>query len=214
LFVNPGAGDYHLRPNSPAINEGTATHAPAVDYEGHPRPANASYDIGADEARNADFNADGVVDHLDIDRLAWAADHEPNNLFYDLNGDSAVTFAIGPRDSTFPSDSDVLVRDILRTEYGDLNLDGEVFLSDLITFSSSYRQASLFGWADGNVNGSQEAGTSANPRITLSDLIALAANWRFGVSVGASASGAVPEPGGALVAWWGIFVALGWRARN
>ena len=89
------------------------------------------------------------------------------------------------RNGPNPSDSDLLIREILKTEYGDLDLDGQVFLSDLITFATNYRQPGQFGWADGNINGSQELGTSANPQVFLSDLIALATNWRFGVgSVG------------------------------
>jgi hypothetical protein len=214
LFVSPGAGDYHLRPNSPAINVGTAMQAPALDYEGHPRPANGSFDIGADEARNADFNADGLVNHLDIDQLAWAAHNEPENLAYDLNGDGAVTFAIGPGNSLTTSDSNVLIRDILKTEYGDLDLNGEVFLSDLTTLATRYRQAGQFGWADGNINGSQEAGTTASPRVFLSDLTALAANWRFGISTGASVAGAVPEPSGVIPIAWVAFAILSLQRRG
>jgi hypothetical protein len=59
LFVDPqminyqqdGSGDYHLKPNSPAINAGVATNAPTTDYDGLTRPLlGANIDIGAYEA--------------------------------------------------------------------------------------------------------------------------------------------------------------------
>ncbi|MDD1718585.1 MAG: right-handed parallel beta-helix repeat-containing protein [Methanoregulaceae archaeon] len=53
-FVRPAwgsAGDYHLRPGSPAIDNGTAFRAPAVDLDGKTRPSGAGYDIGPYEFR-------------------------------------------------------------------------------------------------------------------------------------------------------------------
>jgi hypothetical protein len=110
-----------------------------------------------------------------------------------LDGDGVVEYSMGPP-GTIQSDSDVLIRLLLQTEYGDLNLDRQVFLSDLNTFATNYRQAGQLGWAEGNINGSQEAGTSASPRVFLADLNALATHWRFGVGSGASIAGAIPEP--------------------
>jgi len=49
LFVNPAAGDYHLAPNSPAIDAGQTLAEVPVDIEGNPRPAGAASDIGAYE---------------------------------------------------------------------------------------------------------------------------------------------------------------------
>jgi hypothetical protein len=49
LFVNfqkDGSGNYHLLPNSPAIGAGVELGAPAIDFDGKPRPANAGVDIG------------------------------------------------------------------------------------------------------------------------------------------------------------------------
>ena len=45
-----GASDYHLQPNSPAIDAGVATSA-ARDHDGTPRPQGARFDIGAYEWR-------------------------------------------------------------------------------------------------------------------------------------------------------------------
>jgi hypothetical protein len=53
LFVNPAGGDYHLKMGAPAIGTGTALlsghAAAATDMDGHPRPAEGTFDIGADE---------------------------------------------------------------------------------------------------------------------------------------------------------------------
>jgi hypothetical protein len=49
LFVNPAAGDYHLRSNSPAIDRANADYAPDQDCDGDPRPQGAGDDLGADE---------------------------------------------------------------------------------------------------------------------------------------------------------------------
>jgi hypothetical protein len=142
-----------------------------------------------------------------------AAHNEPTNLFYDLNRDGRVTFAVSSPGSPNASDSDVLIRDILHTQYGDADLNGQVFLSDLTKLATNYRQAGQFGWAEGNFNGSQEAGTPANPRIFLSDLTALATNWRFGVGSGAAIA-AIPEPSSLALAFCWLFATLYFRVRH
>ncbi|VVB89784.1 Right handed beta helix region [uncultured archaeon] len=48
-FVNPSGGDFHIQSGSPAIDKGTSTDAPAVDFDGNSRPKGAGYDIGAFE---------------------------------------------------------------------------------------------------------------------------------------------------------------------
>jgi hypothetical protein len=48
-FANPSLGDFHLKPNSPAIDKGSPIDAPSYDFEGDPRPAGSGYDIGIDE---------------------------------------------------------------------------------------------------------------------------------------------------------------------
>ncbi|MDO8585418.1 MAG: choice-of-anchor Q domain-containing protein [Armatimonadota bacterium] len=66
LFVDPGHwndpgtpsdwsddtwvnGDYHLQSDSPRIDQGTNTNAPAEDIDGNPRPVNVTCDMGAYE---------------------------------------------------------------------------------------------------------------------------------------------------------------------
>jgi hypothetical protein len=55
LFVNATAGDFHLPSNSPAIDKGNDTVAPADDFDGDQRPSDGDFDgtaradIGADE---------------------------------------------------------------------------------------------------------------------------------------------------------------------
>jgi hypothetical protein len=48
-FRDPAARDYHLRPDSPAIDAGSTAWAPAVDFDGVPRPQGLAADIGAYE---------------------------------------------------------------------------------------------------------------------------------------------------------------------
>ncbi|MFC4776647.1 choice-of-anchor Q domain-containing protein [Paenibacillus sp. GCM10023252] len=48
-FVNPSGGNFKLNADSPAIDSGTSTLAPSVDYTGKARPAGAGYDRGAYE---------------------------------------------------------------------------------------------------------------------------------------------------------------------
>ncbi len=48
LFVN-SSSDFHLLGAATAVNAGTSTSAPSVDYDGNARPAAGAYDIGAYE---------------------------------------------------------------------------------------------------------------------------------------------------------------------
>jgi hypothetical protein len=48
-YLANGAGDYQLYSSSPAIDRGTSTKAPAIDFAGVARPRGAAVDIGAYE---------------------------------------------------------------------------------------------------------------------------------------------------------------------
>jgi hypothetical protein len=50
MFVNPSAGDLHLRTTaSAAIDQGVTVSDAETDWDGEPRPSGASFDVGADE---------------------------------------------------------------------------------------------------------------------------------------------------------------------
>lgn len=49
LFLDPDREDFHLRPDSPAINAGSPTGAPSEDLEGFPRPYAGKVDVGCYE---------------------------------------------------------------------------------------------------------------------------------------------------------------------
>jgi hypothetical protein len=65
-----GSSDFHLLPDSPAIDTARAEGSPAIDIEGKPRPCGLGYDMGAYELecavatpfRRGDANADGETD--------------------------------------------------------------------------------------------------------------------------------------------------------
>jgi hypothetical protein len=46
-FVDPGSGDFHLLPGSPALGRGDLTVRPLADIEGHARPLRVAADAGA-----------------------------------------------------------------------------------------------------------------------------------------------------------------------
>lgn len=79
LFVNPADGDYHLSDTSSAIDAGIATLAPALDFDGKPRPIGPGYDLGAFEAGQStalqagDANQDLRFDQLDLVQVQLAA---------------------------------------------------------------------------------------------------------------------------------------------
>lgn len=140
-----------------------------------------------------DFQPDGVVDAQDIDLLAAASPDTvpPGDPKFDLNGDGVIDYqasAIG----VISTDSDVLIRDILGTEYGDANLSGTVTLADF-TGLMNYLGMENTGWAGYDFD--------ASGRVGLEDFNTVINHLgmpAFSVSAGASA---VPEPasGGLLV---------------
>jgi len=52
-FKNVSANDYHLEPDSSAIDAGVLISEVTVDQDGDPRPIGQSYDVGADEYDNS-----------------------------------------------------------------------------------------------------------------------------------------------------------------
>jgi hypothetical protein len=52
-----GNGDYHIKNSSPAIDNASATYAPADDIDGETRPSGVAPDIGADEVSTSFYSA-------------------------------------------------------------------------------------------------------------------------------------------------------------
>jgi len=75
LFIDPQNGNFHLQPNSPAIDNGTFVGL-TLDFEGNPIPQGSAPDIGAYEYPSGvtyppgDLNYDGYVDIIDLGIIA------------------------------------------------------------------------------------------------------------------------------------------------
>lgn len=60
-FVDPSGADFHLKEDSPAIDNGSAVDAPGDDFDGNPRPQGARHDIGAFEFMETRVNSHSTV---------------------------------------------------------------------------------------------------------------------------------------------------------
>ncbi len=99
--------------------------------------------------KQADFDGDGVLTAHDIDMLAAAIREgsAPRNV-YDLSGDGIVSF----------DDMHVMVRRVLRTHFGDSNLDRRFDSGDMVpVFQAGKYEGDVSrqpaGWAEGDWNG-------------------------------------------------------------
>jgi glucose/arabinose dehydrogenase len=165
-----------------------------------------------------DFNHDNIINRIDIDMLAAAAQNGGSLALYDLNGSGAVEFdpttPPDPPDPNYePTDSEILIRTLVETlnsegepgigtEYGDANLDGTIDVRDLAQLGRGYQGLGT-GWAFGNFDGNEDP-----PNVR--DLAILGRNYGFvqGQS-GALGQFVVPEPSAALqavvlMAWFSL----------
>ncbi len=104
-----------------------------------------------------DVDNNGVINATDIDQLfAIGIDPTRGGLvsssvgqeWFDLTGNGLLSNV--PNGAG--SDMDVLVKRILRTQYGDANLDGTVSAADFAALQANFGQPNR-GWAQGNFNG-------------------------------------------------------------
>jgi hypothetical protein len=124
---------------------------------------NCTIGILSEEAgTTGDFNNDGKINATDIDLLSAAIKTTNPDSKFDLTGEGLVN----------SSDMDVLVKDILKTYYGDADLNRSVGVSDLSVLAANYNTASGASWANGDFDG--------NGAVGVSDLSILAANYNSG----------------------------------
>lgn len=109
MLVNPGAGDFHLSADSPAIDSGDNTNAASTDADGNSRPQDGSglgyamVDLGAYEylqngmSVDGDINGDGLVNAADV-LLSQRTLHGD----YSLTGSQFLRADIAPRVAGIP----------------------------------------------------------------------------------------------------------------
>jgi hypothetical protein len=98
-----------------------------------------------------------LPDAGDIDTLFREATTNVNRAEFDLDGNALVN----------EDDVEFLVHAVLRTEYGDSDLDGDVDFADFLKMANNFGQEG--GWADGDFDGDGLVG--------LSDFTLLAENF-------------------------------------
>ena len=170
---------------NPATNHGIIVHNPGgstdgVDFDSREvgsvssRPSlNILYLPGLSETVRGDFTLDGIVDERDITSLCHAIRFGSDDSFFDLDGSPVATQA----------DLDILIRDLLGSEYGDANLDGIFNSTDLVqVFAAGEFEDNRTGqstWSTGDWDCDGEFSTS--------DLVvAFAAGGFSNAAVGAS----------------------------
>ncbi|MEZ6116733.1 MAG: lamin tail domain-containing protein [Pirellulaceae bacterium] len=149
-----------LAPWANADGNGMSLHRAAVNalgnaasswLSGDPSPGTAQLDV---VEVPGDFNLDGQVNADDINLLCVQLGSATPDMAFDLTGDANVNEA----------DRDYLVRNVLRTDYGDANLDGVFNSSDLILVfqAGQYEDAVAgnSGWAEGDWNCDGDFNTS------------------------------------------------------
>ncbi len=132
------------------------------DLPGSADGADLTLTVSAVVSLLGDVDGDGdqtpdTIDADDIDALVGRLGTA--NSLADLDDSGLVDQA----------DKDMLVRTILATDYGDINLDGSVDDDDYAIYAAHYGQPG--GWADGDLNGD---GT-----VTGADYTLFAANYGF-----------------------------------
>jgi choice-of-anchor B domain-containing protein len=142
----------------------------------------------------ADFNADGIVDCVDIDQLVEAISTGSTQPWFDLTGDGNLNLA--DRDAWLAAAGAANLASGNPYLLGDANLDGAVNGADYIIWSSN-RFTATPAWCSGDFN--------ADGVVNGADYV-LWSSFRFQ----SSDTNPVPEPAGWLIVL-GITVAAGRR---
>src|SRR5207249_10134451 len=116
------------------------------------------------------------------------------NPDYDLDGDG----------DTDQADADYLIRTLLRSEYGDANLDRHIDLADFTYVAANFNLTGK-GWGDGDFNG--------DGKVDLTDFAILATNFNF-TGDAASLGSAVPEPATGAVLMIAVMLLRRWRQAS
>ena len=127
-----------------------------------------------DRSRWGDVNQDGELNALDIDQVFEAIGRPAADSSLDIDLDGAVT----------ENDSDVLIREILGTVPGDINLDGLVDDSDYALWAEN-RFRSNTTWQSGDLNGDRKTDSSdfnilTNHRPPMAAIVAAPSEVRAG----------------------------------
>lgn len=143
-----------------------------------------------------DVDLDHDHDATDIDLLQAAILGGSTNKLYDVNQDNLLNLA----------DVNHLIHNLLNTEYGDLNLDGQVSIGDLTVLAENFGMPG--GWASGDQNG--------DGLVSIGDLTVLAEHFGFGVTgdpfaFGSAAFTAIPTP---AAGWAGALLLAGCAGRR
>ncbi len=98
-----------------------------------------------------DLNGDGVCDVQDIDQLTDKVLAAATDAAFDLDQSGLVDAA----------DRDIWVTQLMRTWFGDANLDGEFTTSDLLSVfqAGKYENGQPASWSEGDWNGDGRFGT-------------------------------------------------------
>ena len=154
-----------------------------------------SYELGT-VILPGDFDGNGNLDLQDINALHEQIALATNDVSFDLNADKVV-------DTT---DSEIWVRDLKRSWFGDANLDGKFNSSDLVSVfqAGKFEQDIAASWQHGDWNADQRFGSG--------DLVK--AFQDAGYEQGPRAAGKlIPEPESALILLIGL-IAIHCRQRR
>jgi hypothetical protein len=127
-----------------------------------------------------DFDANGIVDVMDVDSLVGEIVAGSDDLAFDLSNDGTVDEADLTQWLAYAATENGFVAPYL---FGDANLDGKVNVSDLNTIGRHWTQ-SVSRWSAGDFN--------ADGTIDAPDLNSLGQNWHLTIS--SASPPAIPEP--------------------